>query len=98
MYKRQDIKSVLAILYLALISAVAYTIWGLLLKYNHVSRVAVIGFTNPVFCALLSALFLGEADEAFSIKNLVSLVLVCIGIYIVNAKFASSKNKSVDNS
>lgn len=88
----------LAILYLALISAVAYTIWGLLLKYNPVSRVAVIGFTNPVFGVLLSALFLGEADEAFSIKNLVSLVLVCIGIYIVNAKFSSSKNKSVDNS
>lgn len=97
-HMQADIKSVLAILYLALISAVAYTIWGLLLKYNPVSRVAVIGFTNPVFGVLLSALFLGEADEAFSIKNLVSLVLVCIGIYIVNAKFSSSKNKSVDNS
>ena len=75
-----DIKSVLAILYLALISAVAYTVWGLLLKYNPVSRVAVMGFMNPVFGVLLSALFLGETAEAFNVKNLVSLVLVCVGI------------------
>lgn len=86
-HMQPNVKSVLAVLYLALISAVAYTIWGLLLKYNPVSRVAVIGFTNPVFGVLLSALFLGETGEAFSVKNLISLVLVCIGIYIVNANF-----------
>lgn len=86
-HMQPNVKSVLAVLYLALISAVAYTVWGLLLKYNPVSRVTVIGFTNPVFGVLLSALFLGETGEAFSVKNLVSLVLVCIGIYIVNANF-----------
>ena len=86
-HMQPNVKSVLAVLYLALISAVAYTVWGLLLKYNPVSRVAVIGFTNPVFGVLLSALFLGETGEAFSVKNLISLVLVCIGIYIVNANF-----------
>lgn len=83
-----------ALLYLALISAVAYTIWGLLLKHNPVSKVAVIGFTNPVFGVLLSALFLGETAEAFNFKNLVSLILVCIGIYIVNAKFSKNKTAS----
>lgn len=93
-----DIKSVLAILYLALISAVAYTVWGLLLKYNPVSRVSVIGFMNPVFGVLLSAAFLGESGEAFSFKNLVSLVLVCIGIYVVNAKFTGKKKSGVDKS
>ncbi|MCC8016048.1 MAG: EamA family transporter [Clostridiales bacterium] len=59
-------------LYLALISAVAYTVWSLLLRYNPVSKVAVMGFTNPIFGVLLSALILGEASEAFSIKNLFS--------------------------
>lgn len=82
-----------ALLYLALISAVAYTVWGLLLKNNPVSKVAVIGFTNPVFGVLLSALFLGETAEAFSLKNLVSLILVCIGIYIVNYKFGKKQKK-----
>lgn len=80
-----------ALLYLALISAVAYTVWGLLLKHNPVSKVAVIGFTNPVFGVLLSALFLGETSEAFSLKNLVSLIFVCVGIYIVNAKLGKKK-------
>lgn len=80
-----------ALLYLALISAVAYTVWGLLLKHNPVSKVAVIGFTNPVFGVLLSALLLGETAEAFSFKNLISLVFVCLGIYIVNAKLGKKK-------
>lgn len=79
------------LLYLALISAVAYTVWGLLLKHNPVSKVAVIGFTNPIFGVLLSALLLGETAEAFSFKNLVSLVFVCLGIYIVNAKLGKKK-------
>lgn len=97
-HMRLEIQSVLAILYLALISAVAYTVWGLLLKYNPVSRVSVIGFMNPVFGVLLSAAFLGESGEAFSLKNLVSLVLVCIGIYVVNSRCTGKKNPGVDKS
>lgn len=97
-HMRLEIQSVLAILYLALISAVAYTVWGLLLKYNPVSRVSVIGFMNPVFGVLLSAAFLGESGEAFSLKNLVSLVLVCIGIYVVNARCTGKKKPGVDKS
>ncbi len=97
-HMRLEIQSVLAILYLALISAVAYTVWGLLLKYNPVSRVSVIGFMNPVFGVLLSAAFLGESGEAFSLKNLVSLVLVCIGINVVNARFTGKKKPGVDKS
>ena len=41
--------------YMACISAVAYTLWGILLKYNPISRVAVFGFMNPVFGVILSA-------------------------------------------
>ena len=40
------------LLYMAFISAVAYTLWGVLLKYNPVSRVTVFGFMNPVFGVL----------------------------------------------
>lgn len=88
---RADLKTVCTILYLALISAVAYTVWSLLLRYNPVSKVAVMGFTNPIFGVLLSALILGEASEAFSVKNLFSLILVCVGIYIVNVKTKNQK-------
>lgn len=91
-----DVKSMLAVFYLAFISAAAYTVWGILLKYNPVSRVAVVGFMNPVFGVLLSALFLGETAEAFSVKNLASLALVCAGIFIVNFGFADKSKPSVD--
>ncbi len=49
------------IIYMALISAVAYSLWSRLLAVNPVSRVSVFGFMNPVFGVLLSALLLGEA-------------------------------------
>ena len=76
--------SALMMLYMALISAVAYTIWGILLKYNPVSRVAVFGFMNPVFGVVLSALLLKEGSQIPFLQCAVSLVLVCLGIYIVN--------------
>ena len=72
------------LLYLGFISAGAYTLWGVLLKYNPVSRVSILGFMNPVMGVLLSALFLGEESEAFSWTGLFALLLVSAGIVIVN--------------
>ncbi len=71
------------IIYMALISSVAYSIWGVLLKYNPVSSVTIYGFTNPIFGALLSAMFLAEW-KTITIKYLIALGLVSFGIYIVN--------------
>ena len=71
------------LVYLAIVSAVAYSLWGVLLKYNPISRVAVFGFMNPVFGVILSAIFLREAGS-LGIMCIISLVLVCGGIYIVN--------------
>ena len=76
----------LNLIYMGFISAGAYTLWGVLLKYNPVSRVAILGFINPVMGVLLSALFLGENREAFSAMGLVSLLLVSLGILIVNIR------------
>lgn len=73
------------LIYMALISAVAYSLWGILLKYNPVSKVAVFGFMNPVFGVILSAILLKESDS-LGAMCLLSLVLVCIGIYIVNMR------------
>lgn len=73
------------LLWLAVVSAVAYSLWGILLKYNPVSKVAVFGFMNPVFGVILSAILLQEA-KTIGISAVISLVLVCVGIYIVNRK------------
>lgn len=78
-----DLSSIAMLIYLALVSAVAYSLWGILLKYNPVSRVAVFGFMNPVFGVILSAILLGEGGQT-GWKSVLALILVCIGIYVVN--------------
>lgn len=86
-----DLKSVLLLIYLASLSAIAYSLWASLLKYYPVSRIAVYGFMNPVFGFILSAFLLGES-EAFGLKSIAALVLVCLGIYIVN--YTKKTNKA----
>ena len=48
-----------------------------------------------VFGVLLSALALGETGQALRLQNLAALILVCAGIFAVNASNNSllSKNK-----
>lgn len=76
------------LLYMAFISAAAYTVWGILLKYNPVGQVSIFGFTNPIFGVLLSALLLGEGSQAFGLKGLAALALVSAGIFLVNRETA----------
>ena len=82
-------KGIGMLIYLALVSAVAYSLWGILLKHNPVSKVAIYGFSNPVIGVLLSGVLLGEGTQALSFKNLIALFLVAFGIIVVNKK---SKN------
>jgi drug/metabolite transporter (DMT)-like permease len=67
--------------YLALLSSVAFTLWSLLLKFNPVGRVTVFNFLVPVFGTVLSAICLNE--NVMESKNLVALILVCCGIWLV---------------
>lgn len=70
--------------YLALLSATAFTVWTMLLKYHPVGKVTVYMFLIPVFGSLLSAIILQE--NVFTIRNLCALILVCAGIMTVNRK------------
>lgn len=79
--------------YLAFLSAAAYSVWSILLKYNPVSKVAVWGFTNPVFGVILSTIFLKEAQQISGLQTAAALVLVCVGIYIVNRVAPSADSK-----
>lgn len=80
------------LLYMGFLSAVAYTLWGVLLKYNPVSRVTIFGFMNPMFGVLLSAVFLGESGQALTWNTLAALILVSLGIYVVNGGKAQEKS------
>lgn len=83
----------LLILYLALVSAVAFSLTSLLMKYNPVSRVSIFGFLNPVFGVIMSMLLLGESGQEFGFKGLLALALVCAGVLIVNLQKHDKNNK-----
>ena len=82
---------VLNLIYMGFISAGAYTLWGILLKYNPVSSVSILGFLNPIMGVLLSAVFLGENQEAFSFRGLIALILVSLGIIAINMQGKEEK-------
>jgi len=83
-------KAVIILVYLALVSSVAYTLWGLLLKKNDVSKISIFGFMTPVLGVVLSALLLGEGGQ-LGIRHIVSLVFITAGIIVVNLKKDISK-------
>ena len=85
-----SVGAVFMLLYLAFLSACAFTLQGFLLKYNPVSKVAVFKSTNPLFGAVFSAIILGESEQLLSWFTLLALVLVCLGIFIIN-KFGEKK-------
>lgn len=74
-------KSIALLIYMALLSAIAFALWSQLLKYNKVGVISVFNFLIPVFGTILSALILKE--NIFDIKILIALLLVCTGIYLV---------------
>ncbi len=78
-------KSVLILFYLSFLSSVAFSLWAILLKYNHVGKIAVFGFLNPVFGVILSYILLD--GEVFNFYTMISLVLVSLGIFVVNFTF-----------
>lgn len=77
------------LIYLAVLSSVAFSVWALLLKHNPVGKISVYCFLNPVFGVILSGVLLGE--NIFNIRSLIALAMVSLGIYIVNY----TKHKSI---
>lgn len=75
------VQSVSLLIYLALLSAIAFSLWTALLKYNKVGIISIFNFLVPIFGVLLSGVFLKENILQF--KNLIALILVCLGIVLV---------------
>ena len=77
-------KGVVILVYLAFLSAIAYALWGMLLKYNPVSRVTIFSFTTPIFGTILSLIFLPESSGVDVINLIITLFLVSGGILLLN--------------
>ena len=94
-----DLSALAILTYLSFLSAVAYALWGILLKHNPVSKVTIFSFMTPVFGVLLTALMLPDESTVNVINLLISLVLVCAGVFMLNYRrpekpLADKNNKS----
>lgn len=79
-----SVSAVCLLLYLAILSALAFTIWTLLIKYNPVGEISIYNALTPIFGTILSGVLLG--DDVFNIKSIMALFCVSLGIFIVNSK------------
>lgn len=70
------------LLWLAFVSAAAFTVWTYLLKHNSAGKISMFNLLVPIFGTLLSGVMLGE--QVFSMEILLSLVLISGGIAAVN--------------
>lgn len=76
------LQSILILLWLAFVSAAAFSIWTALLKYHPASMITVFNLLVPVFGTVLSGILLGE--NVFKIETFISLLLISLGIAVVN--------------
>ena len=83
--------NVYILIYLAILSMLAYTTWSILLKYNSAAKIGVYGFLVPVFGVMMSTIILKENPA--NIYTLSSLILVCMGIILVNRDKKININK-----
>lgn len=77
-------QGVLILLWLALVSAAAFSVWTTLLKYHPAGRIAVFNLLVPVFGTALSGLLLGE--DVLNAATALSLLLIAGGIVLVNTE------------
>ncbi|MBQ6894831.1 MAG: DMT family transporter [Clostridia bacterium] len=81
-----DLKAAGVLIYLAFLSAIAYSLWGVLLKFNPVSKVSIYSFMTPVFGVILSNIMLNEAGLVALLNLVLAMALVSLGIFMLNYK------------
>jgi len=79
-----DFGAAMILVYLCALSAVAYALWGVLLKHNPVSRVTIFNFSTPFFGTVLSILMLPESAGTGVLNIIATLLLVSAGIFLLN--------------
>lgn len=80
-----SVRGVFILLFLAFVSACAFSLWTALLVYNDAGNIMIYNLLIPVFGTVWSYIILGE-KEIFNPLYIVSLTLICVGIMLVNLK------------
>ena len=86
-------EGLLIVLYLAFVSAAAFSIWTALLVYNEAGQILIFNLFIPVTGALWSYLILGER-EIFEPEVLLSVLLISAGVILVNSHRKHPENST----
>ncbi len=84
-----DMNALWVFAYICTSSILAYSLWSILIKYNDLSKLSVIKFSEPLFAVILSGIFLGE--NIFKLNYLIALVIILAAILLVNLKHHKSE-------
>ncbi len=71
------------LLWLIMVSSVAFALWTMLLRDNNVSLVSMYRFMIPIFGVILSLAILGTEGTNFGLHTIVGLAFICGGIIVV---------------
>lgn len=82
-FRALPVRGLAWLVWLAFISAMAFTLWIGLLKNYSVGSVCVCSFLTPVFGFIATAALL-PSENVFALRNVVALVLICLGVVVVN--------------
>ena len=77
-------KGTLILLYLALLSSIAFCLWYYILQFRKIGEISLYKFVVPISGTILTALFI-PAEHLLPI-HIIALLLVALGIIIVNKK------------
>ena len=80
--------AVLVLAYICFASTIAYSFWNILVKYNDISKLSVIKFTEPLFAVIFSGMLLGE--EIFKPNYLIAFIIILAAILLTNLKYGKS--------
>ncbi len=83
-------QSLWIVLYLAFVSAAAFTLWTALLVYHEAGRILVFNMLIPVTGAVWSFFILGE-QQMLDLMFLLSVLLTAAGIILVNLRTRKEK-------
>ncbi|KNF08658.1 permease of the drug/metabolite transporter (DMT) superfamily [Gottschalkia purinilytica] len=72
------------LIYGAFLSATAFLLWNVLLKYNKAGEISIYRLFIPISGSILSVIFI--KGEVFTIKLLIGLSMVVLGIILLNLK------------
>ncbi len=88
---RMGAEAMALLVYLAAISAIAFTLWFVLLKYHNATLLEQYKFANPLIGTVLSVIFV--PGEHMGTEMIAAVALVAAGIFIVNRQDAQKSDK-----